>query len=230
MSILAFFGSIGTIILVDLVLSGDNALVIAACMAGLPERQRWIAVLTGGGGAIVLRLLCAFLVSLILAVPFLKAIGGIALLVIAVRLLMERNKQDERERNVVEQSLLAALVSILIADLTMGFDNIIALGALAAGHLVLLAIGLCVSISLVLLASAVIARVMSKLPWLIDGASLVLGWTAGQMILSDETLRPVWQSVVWSGGAVPVLALALLIVVNGYFRVRDRRIAREEMA
>src|SRR5690348_14472720 len=160
--------AVGSIILIDLVLSGDNALVIGAAAAGLPRRQRWYAIMLGGGGAILLRIGFAILATLLLQLPLLQAIGGILLLIIALRLLVDRGntkqanpvKQIEtaQEREPislmgtsVERGFWAALLTILVADVTMSLDNVLAVGALAAGNLPILVIGLLLSIALLLI-------------------------------------------------------------------------------
>src|SRR5689334_6655459 len=151
---LNWLGPLGGIILVDLVLSGDNALVIGAAASKLPRKQRWFAILLGGGGAIVLRILFAIIATLLLQLPLLKAIGGALLMVIALRLLMDRNTATEAEGDQQKlagdtggkRSFFPALMTILLADVTMSLDNVLAVGALAAGELLILAVGLVISI------------------------------------------------------------------------------------
>src|SRR5436305_1699294 len=193
-------GAIGSILLVDLVLSGDNALVIGAAAAGLPRRQRWLAIVIGGGGAIVLRIAFAVIATLLLQLPLLQAIGGLLLLVIAMKLLLDRKDQQQmktkeqtRETSAgkqsaepfVRRSFLAALLTILVADVTMSLDNVLAVGALAAGNVAVLATGILLSIVLVMFGSALLAELIGRLPWIVDGAALVLAWTAARMVLDD---------------------------------------------
>ncbi len=230
--------ALGSIILVDLVLSGDNALVIGAAAAGLPRRQRWAAIVLGGGGAILLRIVFAIIATLLLRLPLLQVLGGLLLLLIAVRLLMDRsNKQPMQQSSyaqgalentshatanaLVKRSFLAALLTILVADVTMSLDNVLAIGALASGNLPLLAVGLLLSITFMLLGSALVAELMGRLPWLLDVAALVLAWTAAKMVLDDRSLTPVLEHLPWAQLAVPVAALAMMIVADLFLQLRD---------
>ncbi|MFL5653091.1 MAG: YjbE family putative metal transport protein [Ktedonobacteraceae bacterium] len=235
-------GVVGSIVLVDLVLSGDNALVIGAAAARLPRRQRWYAILLGGGAAIILRVAFAVIATLLLRLPLLQAIGGLLLLIIAVRLLMDRGSGNtshtpsaEREETApgsastsithpgIKQSFIAALLTILVADVTMSLDNVLAIGALAAGNLPLLAAGLLLSITLVLLGSALVAELMRRLPWLLDVAALVLAWTAAKMVLDDIRLGPVLEHLPWTQLVIPVAAFAIVIAADLLLRLRDRQ-------
>ncbi|MGH2503089.1 MAG: TerC family protein, partial [Ktedonobacterales bacterium] len=148
---LTFLGGLGAIILVDLALSGDNALVIGAAASGLPRRRRLMAILAGGGAAIVLRVAFSVAATLLLTLPLLEAIGGLVLLIIAARLLMGRDDHAASDGAVAEgeavkePSFGKALLTILIADITMSLDNILAIGGLAHGSLELLIVGLAIS-------------------------------------------------------------------------------------
>lgn len=228
---LEWLGPIGGIILVDLVLSGDNALVIGTAAAGLPRRQRWGAILLGGGGAIVLRIAFAIAATLLLQLPLLQAIGGLVLLGIAIRLLWDRShkrtsSQDDPHGRAapVKQSFLAALLTILIADVTMSLDNVLAVGALAAGDLPILAVGLLFSIILLLIGSALISELVARLPWLLDVASLILAWTAAQMLLADIHLKTLlWPHVTWASGIVPAVTLAIILLADIYIRRHSKK-------
>jgi YjbE family integral membrane protein len=239
-----FLGALGSIILIDLVLSGDNALVIGAAAAGLPKKQRWYAIVLGGGGAIILRIAFAFAAALLLRLPLLQAIGGILLLLIAIRLLMDRSNtkhttsarhaeapQESRPLSMVDapakRGFWTALLTILVADVTMSLDNVLAIGALAAGNLPLLAAGLLLSIALLLLGSALIAELIKRLPWLLDLAALVLAWTAAHMILEDIRLAPVLEHFPWPQFALPAMAFAIVIAADILLRVRSTEVARK---
>ena len=244
---LELLGAIGSIILVDLVMSGDNALVIGAAASSLPRRMRWMAIALGGGGAIVLRILFAIIATLLLRLPLLQAAGGLLLLVIAIKLLMDRNKEQhtQREANmevgetashteeqstVTERSLWAALLTILIADVTMSLDNVLAVGALAAGNLPILAVGLALSILFLLLGSALVAELIGRLPWLLDVAALVLAWTAANMLLDDLRLGPILEHYTWTRYAIPAAAFAIVIAADVFLRVRAHKEAQKEAA
>ena len=242
---LEFLGAVGSIVLIDLVLSGDNALVIGAAAAGLPRRQRWYAIALGGGGAIVLRIAFAVIATLLLRLPLLQAIGGLLLLIIAIRLLMDRGdvkhtKSAESGKTAQEskpgpatgapvtKSFWAALLTILVADVTMSLDNVLAIGALAAGNLPLLVAGLLLSIVLLLLGSALVAELIGRLPWLLDVAALVLAWTAANMILDDIRLGPMLEHFPWVHLVVPIAALGMVIAADILLRLRAGQRARNK--
>lgn len=243
---LELLSAIGSIILVDLVLSGDNALVIGAAASSLPRRQRWTAIALGGGGAIILRIVFAIIATLLLRLPLLQAIGGLLLLVIAVRLLMDRYKErPQGEENKAfsesvavsvkqevagERNLWAALLTILVADVTMSLDNVLAVGALAAGNLPILAIGLALSILFLLLGSALVAELIGRLPWLLDVAALVLAWTAANMVLDDLRLGPILEHYAWTRYAIPAVTFAIVIGADVLLRVRAHKAAQKKAA
>jgi YjbE family integral membrane protein len=243
---LGLLSAIGSIILVDLVLSGDNALVIGAAASSLPRRQRWMAIALGGGGAIVLRIVFAIIATLLLRLPLLQATGGLLLLIIAVRLLADRNKeehlQDEENKSgsgsvlagkqgmAVEGGIWAALLTILVADVTMSLDNVLAVGALAAGNLPILAVGLLLSIAFLLLGSALVAELIGRLPWLLDVAALVLAWTAANMILDDLRLGPILEHYAWTRYAIPAATFAIVIAADVFLRLRARKEAGKKTA
>lgn len=242
---LELLGAMGSILLIDLVLSGDNALVIGAAAAGLPRRQRWLAIMLGGGGAIVLRIVFAISATLLLRLPLLQAIGGILLLIIAVRLLVDRGNTHSEQAKATQHAEMAeesqpgepgagkivsdrrglwmALLSILVADVTMSLDNVLAIGALAGGNLPLLAAGLLLSIAFLLLGSALVAELIGRFSWLLDVAALVLAWTAASMILDDARLHPLFEPFPWTRFALPALTLAIVIVADVLLYLRQSR-------
>ncbi|HET9920909.1 MAG TPA: YjbE family putative metal transport protein [Ktedonobacteraceae bacterium] len=240
-------GAVVGILLVDLVLSGDNALVIGAAAVGLSRRQRWLVLLLGGSGAIVLRLVFAILATLLLRLPFIQAIGGLLLLLIAIRLLAAREeKWPEKSRLGVQaqtvgtvehagttnkltppsprshnKSLVASLLTILVADVTMSLDNVLAVGALAHGNLPLLLAGLALSVLILMIGSALVAELIGRLPWLLDVAALVLAWTGASMVLSDLSLGPWLNQYPWTQLVVPALAFAIVLMADVVLRMRE---------
>lgn len=232
---LEFLGAVGGIVLVDIVLSGDNALVIGAAAAGLSGRQRYYAILGGGAGAILLRITFAIAVTLLLQLPFLQALGGIALLVIAGRLLMDREaptsehdkglqEQDAHKQHApAQRSFMSALLTILVADVTMSLDNVLAIGALAHGNLPVLAFGLLLSIAIVLTGSALVATLINRLPWLLDVAALVLGWTAGSMLVHDIRLGPALAALPNAAILLPAAGVVIVLACDIWLRVRERQ-------
>jgi YjbE family integral membrane protein len=226
-----YLGAVGGIVLVDLVLSGDNALVIGAAASGLPRQQRRYAILAGGAGAILLRIIFATAATFLLRLPLLQALGGVALIVIAVRLLLDRDAHSDEGHVSGDQSaaagkgrsFTAALLTILVADVTMSLDNVLAVGALAHGDLPVLAFGLLLSIVLVLAGSTLVASLIKRLPWLLDVAALVLGWTAANMLLQDFHVGPILDAVPYTEFVVPVIGLGIVLVFDALLRLRDRQ-------
>jgi len=225
---------LGSIILVDLVLSGDNALVIGAVAASL-ERFRKVAFVVGGGGAILIRILLTYFFTILFQVPYLETVGGILLLFIAVQLLLQHtneytdNKQKSRREhnNIVmrflkRHYLLLAIVTILVADLTTSLDNIVAIAALAGGQTQLLIIGLLLSVTLLLVGSAIIARLIKQLPWLIVIAAFVLAITAAQLIVQDHNIldnlpnSAVWLQPVSYAVVIAIMCIPSVIWLRNY--------------
>ena len=187
-------GMIGSILVLDLALSGDNALVLGAAAAGLPRKQRWYALLFGGAGAIVLRIVFSSIATIVLNIPWLQTAGAVILIVIAVRLLAERasaseEKEEGEGKADGEASLQKAALTILVADVTMSLDNVLAVGAAANGDFLPIVIGLLISIIIIISGSALVAALMNRIPWLLDLAAVVLAWTSATMLHDD--LAPV---------------------------------------
>jgi YjbE family integral membrane protein len=222
---LDMLGALGGIVLVDLALSGDNALVIGAAASSLAPRRRLIAVALGGGGAVVARVLFAVVATVLLGLPLVQAIGGALLVVIAIRLLVERGTAATLERHsgtAGGQGLIGALLTILVADVTMSLDNVLAVSALAHGDVPLLIVGLLVSIALLLVGSALVATLIQRLPWMLDLAALVLGWTGARMLLEDRWLARVLEPLPREDLLLPALLLALVLAADVLLRLRDR--------
>lgn len=181
----------GGIALVDLVLSGDNALVIGAAASQLPRGQRLMAIFWGGIGAMVLRVALAIAATDLLQIPYLHAFGGIILLGIAIKILIPES--GTRRGATASGYFFTAMATIILADLTMSLDNVLAVSALASGHLILLVSGLVLSMTLLFVASALIARLISLVPLLLDLAALVLGWTAANLVMEDHAFTSLVQ-------------------------------------
>ncbi|MBV9688307.1 MAG: YjbE family putative metal transport protein [Ktedonobacteraceae bacterium] len=180
-------GAIASIVLVDLLLSGDNALVIGAAASGFPRRQRWLAISVGGSGAIALRIAFSLVSTVVLNWPWVQSFGGIFVLIIAIRLLADRESRvspkkkthdaslsdsSTHKQHLIKHSLLAAMLTVLVADVTMSLDNILAVGAIANGDFKLLIGGVFLSVLLLLLGSALVAELVGRMTWLLDLAAL----------------------------------------------------------
>lgn len=206
------------IVLIDLALSGDNALLIGMAARRLPHAQRRRAIVLGGALAVVLRIAAAAIVTFLLAIPYLQLAGGIVLAVIAYR-LVRPGVADDHPHVQPAGSLREAVTTILIADAAMSVENVLGVGGAAHGDLPLLAFGLLVSIPIVLFGSGVIANVLGRAPRLIWVGALALIWTSADMILSDPALDPHIADH-WAISAVA--ALALLGAVVGVRTLRHR--------
>jgi YjbE family integral membrane protein len=218
---LPFFASAGGILLIDLVLSGDNALVIGATASRLPRARRMLAIILGGVGAILFRLLLASVATTLLQVSLLRAIGGLVLIGIAIRLLIGEN-DDQRDRFQAHDRLWPAILTILLADATMSLDNVLAVGALAHGDIWLLVAGLIVSMALLFVASALIAQIVERFSWLIDVAAVVLAWTAAGLALDDTLVKSQFPALEPWGLYVRLGAVAFVLLIDLILRLARR--------
>jgi YjbE family integral membrane protein len=171
-----------SIILIDVLLAGDNAVLIAMAVKSLPPPQRRVGIAAGAGGAVVLRVILTFFAARLLQVAFLKLIGGLLVLWIAVKLLTDVSKDHG---GATAQSLRQAIWLILVADVTMSVDNIVAVAAASKGSLYLLILGLGLSITFVVFASTFLSRVMDRYPIVIWIGAAILGRVGGDMIMGD---------------------------------------------
>ena len=188
----AFWVAVGKIIWINILLSGDNALVIALACRGLDPRQRLWGMIFGAGAAVVLRIVFTSIVATLMALPYLKLVGGLALLVIAAKLLVP----DEDEGDVESAShLWAAVQIVVVADIVMSLDNVIAIAAAANGSLPLLILGLAISVPLIVAGAALIMALLTRLPILVWGGAALLGWIAGTVIATDPAVEPRLQSL-----------------------------------
>jgi YjbE family integral membrane protein len=191
----AFWVAVSKIIWINILLSGDNALVIALACRGLDPRQRLWGMIFGAGTAVVLRIVFTGIVATLMALPYLKLVGGLALIVIAAKLLVP----DEDEGNVESAShLWAAVQIVVVADIIMSLDNVIAIAAAANGSLPLLILGLAISVPLIVAGAALIMALLTRLPILVWGGAALLGWIAGTVIATDPAVE-VWLHSLFAG-------------------------------
>ena len=181
-----FWIGLGKIIWVNLLLSGDNAVVIALAARSLPPRQQKLAILYGAGAAVVLRILLTIFAVALLALPWLKIVGSLLLFWIGVKLLVPEDGDDDIAAS---DQLLAAIKTILVADLVMSLDNVIAVAAAAGGSIVLLILGLGISIPLVIFGATLLLKAMERFPVIITIGAGLIGWVAGEMLITDRALE-----------------------------------------
>ncbi len=196
--------AIATIVLIDLALSGDNALVIGMAARGLPPRRRRLAISLGAGGAVALRVAAAAIATVLLRIPYLQLGGGIVLALIAYRLVRPENGQGRSVS--AARSLPEAIGIILLADAAMSTENILGVAAAAHGDIPLLVFGLALSIPIVLFGSSLIASLLDRFPQVVWLGAAALAWTAADLILGDPAVRLVRADF----GAELGLAAALL--------------------
>lgn len=218
-----FFLALGTIVVMDLALAGDNAVVIAMAANALPEAARKKAVLIGTGGAVAVRIALMFVAVELLQVPCLQALGGLILLPIAAKLLDPSHKKGGGP--VAEaQTLGGAVKTILVADVAMSLDNVLSIAGAAQGHFLLAAAGILISIPIVVAGSSLLGKVMDRFPVLMYAGAAVIGWTAGKMLLADKAvgahLADIFAVFGSAGGYVLPAALALLVCAVGHFKAR----------
>lgn len=210
-----FWIALSQIILINIVLSGDNAVVIALACRSLPPHQQKKAIMFGSVGAIVLRVVLTFFAVYLLSLPYLKLIGAALLLWIGIGLL----KGDDGEENMEGHSNLAAAIkTIVIADLVMSLDNVIGVAAAAKGNVALLVIGLVISIPLIIFGSSMLLKVMTRFPVIITLGAGLLGWVAGEMALSDPALHG-WAANQHALHTIAPAIGAVLVVVVGKWMV-----------
>ena len=202
---------------INIILSGDNAVVIALAARSLPPQQQRRAIQIGSGAAVVLRIVLTLVAAKLLQMPYLEIIGGCLLLWIGAQLLV--NEEENEGGSKGTSNMLAAVRTILLADLVMSLDNVIAVAAAAKGDTTLLVLGLAISIPLVIFGSTLIIKIMDRFPVIVTLGAALIGWVAGETITSDGMLKGIVASYPWLPHAASVLG-ALLVVGVGMFLQR----------
>jgi YjbE family integral membrane protein len=220
-----FIASVASIVLIDLLLAGDNAVVIAMAVRNLPREQRRTGILVGAAAAVVLRVALTFFVAQLLVMPFVKLAGGLLILWIAMKLFMGEGEGEAEGGARRATGVWDAVKLIVVADVTMSLDNMLAVGGASHGQLSLLVFGLALSIPFIVFTSDLLARLMGRFPVIVYAGAAILGKVAAEMILTDPfTEARVHPSHAALHGAEAVLALA--VVVAG--KLWSRRAARLE--
>ena len=206
------------IIWINIILSGDNAVVIALAARSLPEHQQRQAILFGSGAAVVLRIALTVVAAALLELSYLQIIGGLLLLYIGAQLLSEDGDEDEGE--VEKASLFAAIRTILIADLVMSLDNVIAVAAAAKGNMTLLILGLAISIPMVIFGSAIMIKLMTRFPIIVTFGACLIGWVGGETIASDVALREFAAENPWLHYAAATAGALSVLAIGKYFQTK----------
>jgi YjbE family integral membrane protein len=225
-----FWLAVGQIIMIDILLGGDNAVVIALACRKLPPKQRTLGILWGTAGAITLRVILIFFALTLLQIPFLKIVGAVLLLWIGIKLLMP---EHEEAHSSIEASdkLWAAVKTVIVADFVMSLDNVIAIAGAAQGahsdhHMPLVIFGLLVSVPIIVWGSQLVIKLMDRFPVIITLGGMLLGWIAGQMVVTDPVLKD------WMAAHSPYLQYvasalgALFVLLFGKWLAARARAAR----
>ena len=221
-----FISGIFSIVLIDLILAGDNAVVIAMAVRSLPKEQRRKGIVFGSAAAVLLRIILTFFVAQILNMSYVKLVGGIVIIWIAVKLFVEDEEAVEAHKEAA--TLWHAVRLIVIADITMALDNMLAVGAASHGNLFLLIFGLGLSIPFIVFTSSLLSMLMDKFPVIIYIGAALLGKIGGEMIITDPVVSRFMtptKPVIYS---IEVLFAAGVILAGRYWLKRD--LARQEQA
>jgi YjbE family integral membrane protein len=211
------------IIWIDLLLSGDNAVVIALACRALPPTQRKIGIILGAGAAVGLRVAFTGVTSTLIGIPWLKLVSGLLLFWVAVKLLVQEDEGEAHANVQAQDRLWKAVWTIVVADVVMSLDNVIAITAAAKGSWGLIIFGLVLSIPLVIFGSQLILKLIERFPIIVWAGAALLGWIAGEIMIDDialpETIRKTYHYV------APVVGVAFVLAMGWWMR---RKAAREE--
>jgi len=221
-----FWSAFGSIVLANIVLSGDNAVVIAMAARTLKPEQRNKAIFWGSAAAIIMRIVLTIVAIQLLTLPYLKIIGAVLLVYIGVDLLKGEDEDDGEGKEV--NGMAAAIRTILIADLVMSLDNVLAVAAAAKGNLPLLVLGLLISIPLIVFGATLLTKVMERFPIIITIGAALLGFLAGEMLLTDPAVTTrfgaIGEQTVTFGG---VMGAVLVVALGTYLTKRQKKHAAE---
>ncbi|MFT4413857.1 TerC family protein [Fredinandcohnia humi] len=213
------------IIAIDIILSGDNAVVIAMATRNLPKEQQNKAIFWGTAGAVILRVLFAAIIVYLLKIPFVNLIGGLLLLFIAYKVLVEEEGDAHLKSS---NGLMSAIGTIIMADAVMSLDNVVAVAGAADGHVGMIALGVAISIPIMIFGSKFIVKAMNRYSWIAYVGAGILAWTAGEMMMKDKGFTDFMHI---SHGPITYLitaALTLLILGSGYFK-NKRTAAKQKL-
>ena len=209
------------IVVINLLLSGDNAVVIALACRNLPENQRRWGIIWGAAGAVALRIVLTFFAVALLKLPFLNLVGGVLLLWIGIKLISD----DEEGEHEVKASdrLFLAIRTIIVADLVMSLDNVIGVAGAAKGSVVLIVFGLIVSVPLVIVGAQVFMKLIERFPFLVIAGGGLLGYVAGEMMVADTAVAE-WidAHAAWLHVGAPILGIVLVVATARLVQRRKR--------
>jgi YjbE family integral membrane protein len=211
------------IIVINILLSGDNAVVIALACRNLPPHQRRWGVFWGAVGAIVLRIVLTFFAVSLLQLPYLKLIGGVLLVWIGIKLIAEEDAEEGHDVQASDK-MFSAIRTVVVADLVMSIDNVLGVAAAARGSLLLLIFGLALSVPLVIGGAQLIMRLIERFPILIVAGGGLLGFVAGELMIEDSAIVDwVHAHAAWLKWAAPVIGIALVVGPAKWMQARHDR-------
>jgi len=214
-----FWVDVFKIILIDLLLSGDNAVVIALACRSLPEVQRKQGILYGVIGAIVLRIVLTFFAVSLLSLPYLKLVGAVLLIWIGIKLILPEDEHGEGNIK-AETQLWGAVKTIIVADFVMSLDNVLGVAGAAHGNAMLLVFGLLVSIPLIAWSSQLVLKLIDRFPYIIYGGGALLGYVAGEMLVSEALFKPLLEAQTALHWMIPVICAVLVLAVAKWLTLR----------
>jgi len=215
-----FFAAVMSIVLIDLVLAGDNAVVIAMAVRNLPGKQRLWGIALGAGAAVVVRVIATFLVAQLLNIQFIKLVGGAVIIWIAVKLLSEGAEEECKDHEC--GSIWEAVWIIIVADMSMGIDNMLAVGAASHGNLFLLLFGLVLSIPFVVFMSNILAKLMNRYPIILWLGAGILGKVGGEMMITDPWVHGLLNPPKWVEYAVMAFFVAFVCGLSKFLAQRRK--------
>ena len=207
------------IVWINIILSGDNAVVIALAARSLPPAQQRKAIMFGSGAAVVLRIVLTVVAAKLLELSFLQVIGGVLLLWIGYQLLSGQDEGESHGKGT--GTMMAAIRTILIADLVMSLDNVIAVAATAQGNMVLLILGLAISIPLVIFGSTLMIKLMERFPVIITLGAALIGWVGGETVVNDNLLRGYTMAHPWLHYAAAAAGAILVVGLGKFMQARS---------
>jgi len=216
-----FWARVLGIIVIDLTLAGDNALVIALAVRTLPKRQQFWGRIWGTAGAVGLRLLFITVATILLKIPFLQLVGGLLLLWIAFKLVRQQTGAEGHVRQ--GSSLRESVWIIIVADAVMSLDNVLAVAAAAYGDLTLVVFGIALSLPIVVWGSGILAALMNRFVWIIWLGGGILGYVAGEMILKERHLDRLIDPANPAHDLLPILPAVIIVALGWWFSIQNGR-------
>jgi YjbE family integral membrane protein len=219
---ITFLTQLITIIVIDLVLAGDNAIVIGMAARKLPQQQRKKVIIWGTIGAVTLRILCTVLIVWLLKIPGLLLIGGLILLWISYNLLADNS--DSHDNIQAGDNFWSALRTVILADTIMSLDNVLAVGGAAHGSVLLVILGLLISVPIVVWGSTIFIKIVDRYPFVLYIGSAILAWTAGGMVADEPVINKIISNSPWISYAIQIILIIVVLVAGGIRKHKKQNI------